>query len=280
MNTTSLTKTQHELVAVTAERDHWKANHDNRVKAAKILTDRTDMPLERVGAYKHYVAALEANQKLRDALIAAETKLETLFEQEPVAYVKYKQTGGNVGISWVAIPTGAYPNEGDPLYAAPIPALAVPAVPAVPAAITDELAYQVLTMALRNGTREAFPDKLRKLFAVPAVSVCHMECDECAKAGKCLYSMQANKSPIPAPPTPFIPDDDTRRNDEAFAAQQAATAPSVPDVLIQLRDKVTRIPHRTEYLSGQQFAYVRLCEVVGEIEDLLQSSDHSSEVKK
>lgn len=52
----------------------------------------------------------------------------------------------------------------------------------------------------------------------------------------------------------------------------AATASSVPDVLIQLRDKVTRIPHRTEYLSGQQFAYVRLCEVVGEIDALLQSS--------
>ena len=52
----------------------------------------------------------------------------------------------------------------------------------------------------------------------------------------------------------------------------AVAAPSVPDVLIQLRDKVTRIPHRTEYLSGQQFAYVRLCEVVGEIDALLQSS--------
>jgi len=91
-------------------------------------------------------------------------------------------------------------------------------------------------------------------------------------------------SPVPAPavpaPTPFLPDADTRRNDEAFAAQQEAIVPSVPDVLIQLRDKVTKIPRRTEYLSGQQFAYVRLCEVVGEIEALLQSSDHSSEVKK
>ena len=60
--------------------------------------------------------------------------------------------------------------------------------------------------------------------AVPAVTVCHMECDECAKAGKCLYSMQAKPSLIPAP-TPFMPDDDTRRNDKAFAAQQAAPVP-------------------------------------------------------
>lgn len=53
----------------------------------------------------------------------------------------------------------------------------------------------------------------------------------------------------------------------------AVPAPSVPDVLIRLRDKVTRIPHRKEYLGGQQFAYVRLCEVIGEIDDLLQSAE-------
>jgi hypothetical protein len=159
MNTTSLTKMHHKLVAVTAERDHWKANHDNRVHAARLLTERTDMPMERIGAYKHYVAALEANQKLRERAESAESELlavrednhsmmleidglrterdrlaaelAKLRDQKPVAYVKYKATGGNVGLSWLAVPTGEfYPREGEPLYAAPVAAPAAPAVPA------------------------------------------------------------------------------------------------------------------------------------------------------
>ncbi len=54
---------------------------------------------------------------------AAEAELARLREQEPVAYVKYKATGGNVGLSWFAIPTQVYyPREGEPLYAGPVPA--------------------------------------------------------------------------------------------------------------------------------------------------------------
>lgn len=57
----------------------------------------------------------------------AEAELERLSKQEPVAYVKYKATGGNVGLSWLAVPTGEfYPREGEPLYAAPVPAVAAP----------------------------------------------------------------------------------------------------------------------------------------------------------
>ena len=53
----------------------------------------------------------------------AESELAKLREQEPVAYVKYKATGGNVGLSWFAIPTQVYyPREGEPLYAGPVPA--------------------------------------------------------------------------------------------------------------------------------------------------------------
>lgn len=57
----------------------------------------------------------------------AEAELAKLRGQEPVAYVKYKATGGNVGLAWMAIPTQVYyPREGEPLYAAAIPAPAVP----------------------------------------------------------------------------------------------------------------------------------------------------------
>lgn len=63
-------------------------------------------------------------ERLREQIRAAR-------EQEPVAYVKYKATGGNVGLSWMAIPTGAfYPCEGERLYTRPFPAPApAPAVP-------------------------------------------------------------------------------------------------------------------------------------------------------
>ena len=42
-----------------------------------------------------------------------------------------------------------------------------------------------------------------------------------------VYAAPVPALAVLAPPTPFIPDDDTRRNDAEFAAQQAATAPSV-----------------------------------------------------
>ena len=76
----NMTQLLERLAAVTTERDHWKANHDNRVRAAKILMDRTDMPLERIGAYKQYVAALEANQKLQERAEAAEAELLAVRE--------------------------------------------------------------------------------------------------------------------------------------------------------------------------------------------------------
>ena len=40
-----------ELEIMTKDRDHWKANHDHQVIIARILKDRTDMPLERVKAH-------------------------------------------------------------------------------------------------------------------------------------------------------------------------------------------------------------------------------------
>ena len=52
----------------------------------------------------------------------AEAELANLAKQEPVAYVKYKTTGGNVGLAWMAIPTAAfYPREGEKLYVTPVP---------------------------------------------------------------------------------------------------------------------------------------------------------------
>lgn len=46
--------------------------------------------------------------------------IEQMAQAEPVATVYYPRTGGNVGVSWMAIPeTGAMPPEGAKLYLAP-----------------------------------------------------------------------------------------------------------------------------------------------------------------
>lgn len=124
---------QKSMDLMTAERDHWKANHDSRVNAAKVMMDRTDMPLERVGAYKQYVAALEANQKLQDALISAETELAKLREQEPVAFWWIGPDGKDNGGPYSGKPSEAAIDrarnmgcEAHLLYSDPVPAPAVP----------------------------------------------------------------------------------------------------------------------------------------------------------
>ena len=57
-----------QLAALEKERDHWKANHDNRVEAVRLLIDRPDLPLERVKAYQAHIA-LQAKITEQAALI-------------------------------------------------------------------------------------------------------------------------------------------------------------------------------------------------------------------
>ena len=73
------------------------------------------------------LAVREDNHAMMLEIDGMRTELAKLREQEPVAYVKYKATGGNVGLSWLAVPTGAfYPRDGEKLYVSPIHAPAVP----------------------------------------------------------------------------------------------------------------------------------------------------------
>jgi cation transport regulator ChaB len=41
------------IAELEKERDHWKANHDAQVERARVLMERTDVPLERTRAYQH-----------------------------------------------------------------------------------------------------------------------------------------------------------------------------------------------------------------------------------
>lgn len=45
--------------AYKAEAAHWKNNHATEVRRARVLKERTDMPLERVQAYEKWQADLQ-----------------------------------------------------------------------------------------------------------------------------------------------------------------------------------------------------------------------------
>lgn len=43
-----------EVAAIKAEAAHWKSNHATEVRRARILKERTDMPIDRVAAYEKW----------------------------------------------------------------------------------------------------------------------------------------------------------------------------------------------------------------------------------
>ena len=89
--------------------------------ALKQQTERAE------AAEAELLAVRDDNHSMMLEIDGMRTELTKLREQEPVACVKYKATGGNVGLSWLAVPTGAfYPRDGEKLYVSPIHAPAVP----------------------------------------------------------------------------------------------------------------------------------------------------------
>lgn len=62
-----------QLTAAKAEIAHWKNNHATEVRRARILKERTDMPIERVQAYEQWgkdqaeIAALKTRLELDDS---------------------------------------------------------------------------------------------------------------------------------------------------------------------------------------------------------------------
>lgn len=58
---------QEKLINKTVEeRDHWKANHDAMVRRARVLVERTDMPIERVRAFEYQGELFAALAECRD----------------------------------------------------------------------------------------------------------------------------------------------------------------------------------------------------------------------
>jgi hypothetical protein len=67
-----------QIVKLLKERDHWKANHANRVAASRVLIDRTDLPFERVRAYEKYVEMQEMFAECQQYLKDDETPAERM----------------------------------------------------------------------------------------------------------------------------------------------------------------------------------------------------------
>ena len=88
-----------------------------------------DQMAELAARLRYEACAIRATgQHIKDAddLDRAADLIEQMAQAEPIATVYYPRTGGNVGVSWRAIPeTGAMPPEGAKLYLAP-PAQRVP----------------------------------------------------------------------------------------------------------------------------------------------------------
>lgn len=52
---------------LTKDRDHWKANHDAQVSAARLLRYKTDLPVERAEAYDELIELRAKYQESEDA---------------------------------------------------------------------------------------------------------------------------------------------------------------------------------------------------------------------
>lgn len=69
----------HKLRDLEREVTHWKANHATEVRRARILKERTDMPMERVAAYEQWGKDLAELEDLRQSFVGCgKSKLDRL----------------------------------------------------------------------------------------------------------------------------------------------------------------------------------------------------------
>lgn len=65
-----------KLATLIADRDEWKKRHDMLARRVRILTERPDMPLDRLKAFD-LVAVLQAQAALIERLIASDAHAMT-----------------------------------------------------------------------------------------------------------------------------------------------------------------------------------------------------------
>jgi hypothetical protein len=85
-----------QLTAQLAEKDaeaaHWKANHDNMVKKNALLSQRHDLPVDRIQAAKHFDDLSAEVERLR---IDNMHMLANLIDADNLAKVIDEQVSGN-----------------------------------------------------------------------------------------------------------------------------------------------------------------------------------------
>lgn len=71
-----------------AEVAHWKNNHETEVRRARILKERTDMPIERVQAYERWCLDLAENEALRQQLTEMRESYDTQATEMKEAWAR------------------------------------------------------------------------------------------------------------------------------------------------------------------------------------------------
>jgi uncharacterized protein Yka (UPF0111/DUF47 family) len=86
-----LNMAQHKAERLEKERDHWKANHANQVRRARVLLERHDLPLERVAAYDHVLRLQNALKRAVSLLDEANYGMSYAREFEAILEGKLTQ---------------------------------------------------------------------------------------------------------------------------------------------------------------------------------------------
>lgn len=80
-----------------AERDHWKANHDEMVQRNRLLRSRSDLPLERLQAYEQVLQQqTDLQAQIRQLREACEVAEEALSRLDPAAETRLGQAAQKI----------------------------------------------------------------------------------------------------------------------------------------------------------------------------------------
>lgn len=71
---------QERISELECERDYWKANHDNQVAKLRLFTQRKDLPVDRLPAYR-YTLSLESRVAELELHLSKRDKISLTDEQ-------------------------------------------------------------------------------------------------------------------------------------------------------------------------------------------------------
>lgn len=73
-----------------SERDHWKANHDNMVQRNAVLSQRPDLPVDRLPAIREYERMLAEKDIEKQQMLNAMDSMTKAFKKLEVKLADYE----------------------------------------------------------------------------------------------------------------------------------------------------------------------------------------------